>query len=275
MITQHTLNETLLTIKDVSVQYGDNLVLRNVNAEVHNIVRPPPTTQGQVIGLLGPSGVGKSTLFRVLAGLETPTTGEVRIGVKQTLASPGEMGVVFQNYELFDHYTAIDNLVLAGRSTGEKDSVLRDRAREYLGMFELAEKASFYPKDLSGGQRQRVAIAQQLMCSGEYLLMDEPFSGLDPIMKDRACETILKVSNLSEEKTIIVITHDIGAALTVSDTLWVLGRDRNPDGSLIPGAYIKYKHDLISSGIAWRSDVALTREYANLMVQIRQEFKTL
>jgi polar amino acid transport system ATP-binding protein/sulfate transport system ATP-binding protein len=266
----HTLQETLLTINGLNVSYGDTVVLRDVNAEIRNIVRPPPTTQGQVLALLGPSGVGKSTLFMAMAGLLKPTSGSILVGEKQVSASPGEMGVVFQHYELFQHYTVLENLCVAS-----KDPNAKARAMEFLTMFELQDKGGCYPDALSGGQRQRVAIAQQLMCSGEFLLMDEPFSGLDPIMKDRTCETILKVSLLSETKTIVVVTHDIGAALTVADTIWIMGRDRNPDGSIIPGARIKYTHDLMARGLAWRTDVALTREYADLMVEIRRQFPTL
>jgi polar amino acid transport system ATP-binding protein/sulfate transport system ATP-binding protein len=228
-----------------------------------------------VVGFLGPSGVGKSTLFRILAGLETPKFGRVLLEASKEPVTPGQMGVVFQSYPLLKYYTVLDNLVVAGRCSGMMKQAAETHAMALLKEFELEDKADSYPKQLSGGQRQRVAIAQQLMCSGHFLLMDEPFSGLDPIMKDKACETIKKVAAKDEKNTIIVVTHDISAALAVSDTLWLLGRERDADGKIIPGAYIKKTYDLIGLGLAWHQNVTLTPEFGRVLAEIREDFRTL
>src|SRR5205807_709075 len=122
-------------------------------------------TQGQVVGLLGPSGMGKTTLFRVLAGLDAPDRGAVLLGEEGRPVERGMVGVVAQNYPLFSHRTVLSNLIVAGRSSGESGSEAGRHARDLLGRFDLAAHAYKYPAQLSGGQRQRVAIAQQFMCS--------------------------------------------------------------------------------------------------------------
>jgi len=274
MVEAYSIGETLLSVKHVSVAYDGKQILRDVDAEVKNIIRPG-YTQGQVVGFLGPSGIGKSTLFRILAGLEEANEGEVRINASQEHVSPGQMGVVFQSYPLFKHRTVIDNLIIAGKQAGLTDEQARAKALELLEEFGVSDKADMHPKKLSGGQKQRVAIAQQLMCSGHFLLMDEPFSGLDPIMKERACETIRKVAAKDELNTIIVVTHDISAALAVSDTLWLLGRDRDAKGEIIPGAYIKKTYNLIALGLAWHMDVTRTPQFGDVLAMIRADFQTL
>ena len=108
---------------------------------------------------------------------------------------------------------------------------------------------------LSGGQRQRVAIAQQLLCSSHFLLMDEPFSGLDPLAKSAVCETLVDVSTTHELNTIIVVTHDIESAIRISDTLWLLGRNRDARGQPVGGASIQEIHDLAGMGLAWDPDI--------------------
>jgi polar amino acid transport system ATP-binding protein/sulfate transport system ATP-binding protein len=273
-VPEYSLHETLLTIDHVSVKYGDTLILRDVQAEVKNIKRPG-CSQGQVVGFLGPSGVGKSTLFSVLAGLEQPDFGKVLITADQKPVNPGDMGVVFQNYQWFKNYTVMGNMLVAGEQAGMSAKDAKEKAMALLEEFGLPDKADYYWKGLSGGQRQRVAIAQQLMCSGHFLLMDEPFSGLDPIMKDRCCGTIQKIAAKDELNTIIVITHDIRAALAVSDHLWLLGREYDADGKMVPGAYIKKTYDLIERGLAWHPDVVHTKEFGETYSEIDADFATL
>jgi polar amino acid transport system ATP-binding protein/sulfate transport system ATP-binding protein len=258
--------ETLLRIENVSLTYGNRQILKNVNGEIKNNVG-----HGQVVGLLGPSGIGKTQLFRILSGLQKPTTGTVRITEKNIEVTPGSVGVVAQNYPLFAHRTVISNLLLAGRN--RKDTP--EKARIFLERFDLKAQTHLYPSQLSGGQRQRIAIIQQLLCSEHFLLMDEPFSGLDPLMIDEICTLITEVANLHELNTIIVITHDHRAAIKVSDILWLMGRDRDENNKAIPGAYIKHTYDLVENGLAWQTDLSSSPVFTSFAKMIKEQFKTL
>ncbi len=271
---QYELKETLLTIDGVSKAYGKNEVLRGVTSTVRNVVRPG-FTQGQVVGLLGPSGVGKSTLLRIIAGLEKPDHGQVLIGADQKPTLRGEVGVVAQNYPLFEERTVMDNLVLGAIQGGAKGAAAKDKANQVLERFNLAHRADAYPAQLSGGQRQRAAIAQQILCSSHLLILDEPFSGLDPLMKDTACSLITELAASDELMSLMVITHDIREAIKVSDELWLMGRDYGADGKPKPGAFIKTVYDLKEMGLAWHPDLTHTREFMDFERKIRDEFKSL
>jgi ABC-type nitrate/sulfonate/bicarbonate transport system ATPase subunit len=135
--------------------------------------------------------------------------------------------------------------------------------------------AKCHPKMLSGGQRQRVAIAQQLLCSSHFLLMDEPFSGLDPLAKNAVCETLVDVSTTHELNTIIVVTHDIESAIRISDTLWLLGRRRDAGGRPTGGAAIQETHDLAAMGLAWDPGIEARPEFRELAAALKARFATL
>ena len=274
MVFPHEHKGTLLKAENVSVAKGGFTILRDVNLEIRDVVRPDKTV-GQVVGLLGPSGIGKTTLFRVLAGLDAPDTGRVLIGEEQKPVARGRVGVVAQHYPLFAHRTVLGNLQVAGKQAGLSGEQARAKAMDFLKRFGLEDKAKHYPPQLSGGQRQRVAIAQQFMCSENLLLLDEPFSGLDPMGIDRVSELLNEVACMHELNTIIVVTHDIGAALEVADTIWLMGRDRDPGGNVIPGARIKESYNLIERGLAWRDGIATTPEFMLMMREIRARFPSL
>ena len=266
--------ETLLKVENVSIRRGETQILRDVNLEVCDLHRPG-YTQGQVIALIGPSGMGKTTLFRILAGLDEPDTGSVLLEAARVPVRRGMVGVVAQNYPLFAHRTVVGNLAVAGRQAGLASGDAHARALELLEKFGLADQARKYPAQLSGGQRQRIAIAQQFMCSEHFLLMDEPFSGLDLIAVDRLCAFISEVAQTDELKTLIIVTHDISAALEVADTVWLLGRDRDAQGNPIPGARIQKTYNLVERGIAWQKGISSSPEYLNTLSEIRQAFLQL
>jgi NitT/TauT family transport system ATP-binding protein len=269
----YRVGERLLTIEKLSVAYGTP-VLRDVEATIDNIVRDG-MSQGQVVCLLGPSGIGKTQLFRCIAGLQTPDCGGVYLNGKRTAVTPGEVGVVAQHYPLLEHRTVLGNLVVAALRRGGGQSAATSRAMQLLGQLGLAERALAYPAQLSGGQRQRVAIAQQLLCSSHFLLMDEPFSGLDPAAKATVCDTIRTLSTADELNTIIVVTHDIDSALRIADTLWLLGRDRDAAGAPADGARIIEKYDLIARGLAWHTDVDDTPAFQQLSRELASRFASL
>ena len=266
--------DVILKATDVSLTLGKNVILRDVNLEIRDIYRPGFVT-GQVVGLLGPSGIGKTRLFRVLSGIDAPNTGSVLIGSAGKPVQRGMVGVIAQNYPLFEHRTILGNLQLAARCAGLCRADALARAEAFLGRFGLQDRGDLYPCQLSGGQRQRVAIAQQFLCSEHFVLMDEPFSGLDLIAVDNVCKMISEVANADELNTVIVVTHDIAAAVAVADTIWLLGRDRDAAGNIIPGAKIKATYNLIERGLAWTPGVTETKEFSEVVREIRGVFPSL
>src|SRR2546423_4600650 len=234
---QYEKKGTLLKVENVSVRLGGQPILRDVSLEIRDIVRPG-ATQGQVVGLLGPSGIGKTTLFRILAGLDEPDAGAVLVDQPLRPVERGMVGVVAQNYPLFEHRRVMGNMLVAGRLAGMKGSAASDRAQVILKRFGLEDHGSKYPVQLSGGQRQRVAIAQQFMCSEHFLLMDEPFSGLDLIAVQTVSDLISSIAMTDELKPFIIVTHDIASAAAISDTIWLLGREKDAQGQVIPGAKV-------------------------------------
>jgi len=272
MAHSYERKDVLVSVEDVSLSFGVTQVLKPINAEVRDLIRPE-VCQGQIVGVLGPSGIGKTQFSRILTGLQQPTTGKVLVGGKPVRA--GVVGMVAQSYPLFDHRTVQGNLMVALEKSGLSKKARVDRVREYLTRFNLADKASLFPDQLSGGQRQRVSIIRELLCSEHFIVMDEPFTGLDPVMKDRVCDLIIQVANMHEDNTVFVVAHDIQSLVTISDTLWLFGRDRDQDGKPIPGAYVKKTYDLAERGLAWQPDLSKTRQFADFCGEVRQAFEDL
>ncbi|PQV64161.1 polar amino acid transport system ATP-binding protein/sulfate transport system ATP-binding protein [Abditibacterium utsteinense] len=265
--------ETLLKLSGVSMRRGENLILRDVDLEIKNLTRPG-MQQGQIVALVGPSGAGKTTLFRLLAGLDEPDSGAILVGPDQKPVQRGTIGVVAQNYPLFAHRTVLGNLLVAGKQAGLKGAENRQKAEKLLERFGIADHGAKYPAQLSGGQRQRAAIAQQFMCSEHFLLMDEPFSGLDMLAQEAVIRFIHEMAEIDELMTFILITHDISAALQVADTIWVLGRDFE-NGQNQPGARIRANFNLAERGLAWRENIAAMPEFLQVRQEIRDLFPTL
>ncbi len=277
----YNYNGVMMRLKDINLSFPckdgtETVILRNVNAEIKNIHRDG-MQQGQVNALLGPSGMGKTQLFKILAGLSTggKMSGHVYLGTGETEVHAGLVGVVAQNYPLFNHRSVLGNLLVAGEQSERPVQQIPQAAKELLEIFDLTSHAEVYPCQLSGGQRQRVAIAQQMMCSKYFMLMDEPFSGLDPLMIVRVLETIKHITEMDEFNTTIIVTHDIGSAIAVADTLWLLGRERDPQGTPIPGAFIKHTFDLAKMGLAWHPDIRKEPLFAEVSNEVRDLFPSL
>jgi ABC-type nitrate/sulfonate/bicarbonate transport system ATPase subunit len=146
---------------------------------------------------------------------------------------------------------------------------------QYLKRLDMLDQSQLYPAQISGGQRQRVAIAQQLLCSEHFLLMDEPFSGLDVVMEAKVCELINEIACLDELNTIIVVTHDVTAAATVADHLWLMGRDRDAAGNILPGARIQETYDLIERDLCWRPGITNSPGFLDFVREVKERFQTL
>ena len=270
----YDIHEPILQVKNVSLKLGANQILRDLSFEVRDIQRAGSTT-GQIVGLLGPSGIGKTQLFRILAGLRKPDSGEVLVGHPGKPVERGMVGVVAQHYPLFEHRTIWSNLMTAAGRSGKPAIVCEARAANLLDRFKLDDRRDFYPAQLSGGQRQRVAIAQQIMCSEQFLLMDEPFSGLDVVAMNAVQELISEVTHAHELNTTIVVSHDIAAVCEVADQVLLLGRDPDEKGKRIPGAKVMASYDLGAMGLAWRKGLTAEVAFHKLLDEIRARFPLL
>jgi polar amino acid transport system ATP-binding protein/sulfate transport system ATP-binding protein len=269
----YTLGKTLLEVRNVNLDYNGRSILKNVNVSIKDIIRPGIQT-GQIVGFLGPSGMGKTQLCRIISGLNTPTSGSVHIHGNEKPVVAGQVGVVAQNYPLFDHRSVFSNLMLSA-SHKEKDAkVAKDKVLEFLSEFDLADKRNLYPAQLSGGQRQRVSIIQQVLCSENFLILDEPFSGLDLIMLEKTCSLLSRIAHMDELNTIIVVTHDVTAAASISDHLWLMGRD-TVDGQKVPGARIVKEYSLIEKGLAWHPEIITTNRFTEFVNTVKDQFRDL
>ncbi|WP_199538215.1 ATP-binding cassette domain-containing protein [Emticicia sp. C21] len=273
-MAQYSYKDTILKVDNVNLTLGDKVILENVNAEVRDATRPG-SVKGQIVGFLGPSGIGKTKLFEIMAGLLKPTSGNVYYGPDKEPAHPGCTGVVQQNYPLFMHRTVLGNLEIAAVKNYKNADERKTRIFSLLDRFKLRPYQDSYPAQLSGGQKQRVAIAQQLLCTDNFLLMDEPFSGLDINMVEEVSEMIVEIANMNEHNTIIIVSHDIVSTAAIADNLWLMGREKDKDGNPTSGSKIKYTFDLLERGLAWREDIRKIPEFTEMINEIRDLFHNL
>lgn len=210
-----------LTAHAVSRAFGDTLAVASANLDL---------APGEITALVGPSGSGKTTFLRLLAGMERVDAGEIRAG-DTVLASPTkhvaiekrEIGLVFQDFALFPHMTALEN-VMFGLRTLPKPARLA-LAETWLERLGLPHRSAAYPHQMSGGEQQRTAIARALAPSPVAILLDEPFSGLDPSMRDKAREVALGAVR-SAGIPALLVTHDASEAMVHADTVAVIDQGR-------------------------------------------------
>jgi ABC-type nitrate/sulfonate/bicarbonate transport system ATPase subunit len=269
--------DVLLHVEKVGLSYDRVCILRDIHFTIQDVVRPG-FQQGQVVSLVGRSGIGKTQLFRLLSGLQRPDTGSIRSQERTPVekgngsielhrerdVQPGDMGVIFQNYYQFGWRTVRQSLLLAARRNKALAGKEEAAIREYTQRFDIADVLGRYPGQLSGGQQQRVCIIQQLLKGSDFLLLDEPFSGLDVCVLDKVVELLLQVSLSDDLKTLIIVSHDIATAVAISDTVLVLGREAGLEGSTIVREI-----DLMERGLAWQKEIRQEKVFAETVREIK------
>jgi NitT/TauT family transport system ATP-binding protein len=211
---------TMLAVSGLVHRYG-------TGATEHTAVHDLSFTveSGQLACIVGPSGCGKSTLLRCIAGLITPTGGEVRLHGDLVSGVPRDLAVVFQDYSrsLFPWLSVRRNVEFPLRSRVSGRSVRRARAQEALSWVGLGDVGSKYPWQLSGGMQQRVSIARALACQPDLLLMDEPFASVDAQTRAELEDLLLRVRR-EQGSTVLLVTHDIDESVYLGDRVLVLSR---------------------------------------------------
>lgn len=208
----------ILQAEHITKAYGENQVLQNVSVTLQ---------EGELVCLLGVSGVGKTTLFNILSGLTLPDSGKVLLEGNDITGKTGYLSYMQQKDLLLPHKTVLDNVALPLVLNGVKKREARERAAEYFSQFGLAGTEQQYPVQLSGGMRQRAALLRTYMCGDKVALLDEPFSALDTLTRTGMQEWYLKVMEEIKLSTLF-ITHDIDEAILLSDRIYIMSG--NPAG---------------------------------------------
>lgn len=260
----YIITQPLVQINNLSYTVPNNghpkLLLRDIGTEakpflVNDVKRIDFENQGQIVAVLGRSGGGKSTLFKLLAGLAKPTVGEILIpnGVNiLTTVKEGAVGFVQQTYPL-SRNQSVRSMLLEAAAMGNVPRIeRRAMVDQYLKDWGVYNQSGQSANQLSGGQRQRVAIIEQLLCSHHFIVMDEPFSGLDVKNTDALKQTFKKITSVDEINTIFFSTHNIQLATELADQIFVIGYEYDEQGTQIEGGTIIAQYDLKAMGIAWR-----------------------
>ena len=206
----------IIEVQNIDKFYGTFHALKDVDLIVH---------QGEKVVICGPSGSGKSTLIRCFNGLEWHNSGrividgiEVHESAKQIRELRQEVGMVFQQFNLFPHLTVLENLTIGPMKVRKRSQAqAEETARRYLERVHIPEQAEKYPAQLSGGQQQRVAIARSLCMESRIMLFDEPTSALDPEMINEVLDVMVELAETG--MTMVVVTHEMGFARKVADTM--------------------------------------------------------
>lgn len=211
----------MLRVRNVSLAYGANTILEAIDLTVE---------AGKFASLIGPSGSGKTSILRAVTELMAPRQGMIEVD-----APLAEVGFLFQDDALLPWRTARQNVALGLRIRGEPQADANAKAETWLGRLGLEGFGGRYPRQLSGGQRKRVAIAQVLALEPKLLLMDEPFASLDAIVRTRITQELLDWVE-RERMTVLLVTHDLEEAITLSDVVYVLTQG--------PRATVRGRHDI-------------------------------
>lgn len=282
----YIIERPLVEMRNVSYEVQSNghtkLLLRDIGTAdkpflVNDVKRIDVENQGQIIAVLGRSGGGKSTLFKLLAGLNKPTTGEIVIPNhtknhdeldKLVPVREGNVGFVQQTYPLSRNQSVHSMLMEAAKMGKVPRSERKALVSQYLAEWGLSKQHAQAANQLSGGQRQRAAIIEQLLCSHHFMILDEPYSGLDVKNTDALNQAFKKITSVDEINTIFFSTHIIKLATTIADQIFVIGYEYDEKGDQIEGGTIIAQYDLKAMGFAWR-------EYGEQHRQLTKEIEDL
>ncbi|CAG4888894.1 ABC transporter ATP-binding protein [Paraburkholderia saeva] len=239
----------LLDVRAIGKHYGERRILERVSLTI---------ARGEIVTLVGPSGCGKSTLLRVLAGLDRDFDGEVLLDGATQRGPSSDIGVIFQEPRLLPWLTVADNVAFSAGPRRGSDP----RAGELLAEVGLAANGSTLPKQLSGGMAQRVAIARGLFTRPDLLLLDEPFSAVDAITRNRLQDLLLSIT-LAHGTAALLVTHDLDEALYLSDRVLLMTASGQAGAGRIA-------REIVVAGTRPRDrrDVALAQIRAELLVEL-------
>ena len=206
---------TPIHIRKISKSFNGKPALQNIDLDIK---------AGEMVALLGSSGCGKTTLLRTIAGLTAPDHGEIKFGdtdVTRLSVQQRHIGMVFQGYSLFPNMTVRDNIAFPLKAAKMPEKERKSRVDELLQLTKLTERANHHPSQLSGGQQQRTALARALAPNPSVLLLDEPLSALDAIVRDHLRDEIRRIQQ-QIRTTAILVTHDQSEALAVADRVVIM-----------------------------------------------------
>ncbi|MDN5343493.1 MULTISPECIES: ABC transporter ATP-binding protein [Oceanotoga] len=204
----------MLNIEGLNFSYNERNILKNINISVKN---------GEIISIIGPSGAGKTTFLKILAGIIKDYTGQIKINDEKINPKKNIIGLIPQDYGLLPWKTVYENIKISLKIKREKNDDLIHKISNLIGIEEILDK---YPKKLSGGQKQRVAIARSFVLKPQLLLMDEPFSALDAITRDNIQDNFLRIWN-NNPVTTLIVTHSVEEALYLSQKIYMITEEGN------------------------------------------------
>ena len=238
-----------LRVKNITVNFEEKSIIEDVTITLN---------EGEIVSILGVSGVGKTTLLNVIAGLIDPCVGTVELDGENIIGKSGKISYMLQKDLLFPFKTILDNVSLPLILKGENKKKAREIAGKYFSQFGLEGMENKYPKELSGGMRQRAAFLRTYMFSSEIALLDEPFSALDTITKQKIHTwylDVVKKLNIS----ILFITHDIDEAILISDRIYIISGK--------PGKIVNEIEVKINKNIS-NEEVSMTQDFLNYKKEI-------
>lgn len=206
-----------LVLENICKKYDDKEILRDINIKVN---------KKEFIGLIGFSGAGKSTLLRIIAGIEKPTAGRITLNGDEIKKPTLKIGFLFQDYRIFPWLTVKENIMFALRNI-QTSNIMNfiEKAYALMDIMELSDKINYFPHQLSGGLKQRVALCRALIPEPEILLLDEPFSSLDPLTALKSWHLVRYIYEI-KDISFIIVSHNIEEVLFLCDRIIVL--DKNP-----------------------------------------------
>ncbi len=247
---------TVLEVRAVSKAFGANHVVRDVSLSVE---------RGELFALLGPSGCGKTTVLRMIAGFETPDRGEVLLdgnGIAHLKPYERNVSTVFQNYALFPHLNARQNVEFGLKHKGKAGANLQERVQKVLDLVQMLGKEERYPARLSGGEKQRIALARSLAIEPDLLLLDEPLSALDPKLRKQV-RGELKDLQRRVGITFIIVTHDQEEAMAMADRVALMNKGVLEQIGTPEDIYLRPKTRFVAGflgSVNWRGDYGVRPE---------------